>query len=370
MPAAGCGPDDRRVISTHRPAPGDLVGRSAETAAVRTLLDRNMPGRSRLVTLTGLPGVGKTAVGVVAAASAARNFADGTSIIRLDSLRDEALLPHTIAEALRLPDRYAASPLEVLAAELSDRQLLLVLDTCEHLIGTCAAVAMTLLPECPGLCVLATSREPLRVPGESVLAIRPLQARDAVALFARRAVQASPGFRRTAANQETVTAICGRLDGLPLAIELAARQLASVSAAELLSGLRSGYGLLRDGDEYPPRQQTMRAAIGWSHQLCTPAERLLWARLGVFPGWFGLRDAQEICADAHLPEDVVAAALTLLAERSVLLKDLIAAGDRFRLPATIRAYGLEMLHRLEEYDELTDRYRRWHKGHEDDPDGD
>jgi predicted ATPase len=112
----------------------------------------------------------------------------------------------------------------------------------------------------------------------------------------------------------------------------------------------------------------MWAAIGWSHQLCTPAERLLWARLAVFPGWFGLQDAQEICADAHLPEDVVAAALTLLAERSVLLKDLIAAGDRFRLPATIRAYGMDMLRRLEAVDELTDRYRRWHKGHEDDPD--
>src|SRR5216683_3309343 len=137
MPAAGCGPHDRRVISTHRQAPGNLVGRSAETAAMRTLLDRTAPGWSRLVTLTGLPGVGKTAVGVAASASAARNFADGTSLIRLDSLRDEALLPHTIAEALRLPDRYAASPLEVLAAELHDRQLLLVLDTCEHLIGAC-----------------------------------------------------------------------------------------------------------------------------------------------------------------------------------------------------------------------------------------
>jgi predicted ATPase len=335
---------------------------------MRTLLDRTAPGWSRLVTLTGLPGVGKTAVGVAASARAARNFADGTSLIRLDSLRDEALLPHTIAQALRLPDRYAASPLEVLAAELHDRQLLLVLDTCEHLIGACAAVAMTLLPECPGLCMLATSREPLRVPGESVTAISPLPARDAVALFARRAAQASPGFRRTAANQETVAAICERLDGLPLAIELAAHQLASVPATELLSGLRGGYGFLRDGDEYPPRHRTMWAAIGWSHQLCTPAERLLWARLAVFPGWFGLQDAQEICADAHLPEDVVAAALTLLAERSVLLKDLIAAGDRFRLAATIRAYGMDMLRRLEAVDELTDRYRRWHKGHEDDPD--
>jgi predicted ATPase len=111
----------------------------------------------------------------------------------------------------------------------------------------------------------------------------------------------------------------------------------------------------------------MWAAIGWSHQLCTPAERLLWARLAVFPGWFGLADAQEICADAHLPEDVVAAALTLLADRSVLLKDLTAAGDdRFRLPATIRAYGMEMLRRLEEEEELANRYRRWHKEHEDD----
>jgi predicted ATPase len=349
------------------------VGRAAETAAIRALLDvdvdvdPDVPDRSRLVTLTGLPGVGKTAAGVAAAAGVAGNFAEGTALIRLDSLRDEALLPHTIAQALRLPDRYDASPLEVLAAELGTRRLLLILDTCEHLIGACAVAVTTLLPSCPGLCVLATSREPLRVPGESVLAIRPLPARDAVTLFARRAAQAAPGFRLTAANHETVAAICGRLDGLPLAIELAARQLTSVSAAALLSALRSGYEFLHDGEKYPPRHRTMWAAIGWSHQLCTPAERLLWARLAVFPGWFGLADAQEICADAHLPEDVVAAALTLLAERSVLLQDLIAAGGgRFRLPATIRAYGMDMLRRLDEEEEIANRYRYRHREHGDD----
>ena len=142
--------------------PAGLVGRAAEAAAIRRMLDG-----APLVTVTGLPGVGKTAVSLAAARAAAAGFADGSLLLRLDRLRDEALLPHTIAAALRLPDQYTRSRLDVLVDQLRDRHLLLILDTCEHLLGACAALVAALLPPCPKMQVLATSREPLRVPGEA-----------------------------------------------------------------------------------------------------------------------------------------------------------------------------------------------------------
>jgi hypothetical protein len=165
--------------------PAGLVGRAAEAAAIRRMLDG-----APLVTVTGLPGVGKTAVSLAAARAAAAGFADGSLLLRLDRLRDEALLPHTIAAALRLPDQYTRSRLDVLVDQLRDRHLLLILDTCEHLLGACAALVAALLPPCPKMQVLATSREPLRVPGETTVAVRPLRLADAVELFGRRAAQA------------------------------------------------------------------------------------------------------------------------------------------------------------------------------------
>jgi predicted ATPase len=340
-------------------APQDLIGRAAETAAIRRLLD----GR-RLVTVTGLPGVGKTAVSV-AAAAAAGNFADGTLLVRLDTLRDEALLPHTIMATLQVPDRFTRSPLEVLTSQLRDRHLLLMLDTCEHLLGACAGLAMALLTPCPKLQILATSREPLRVPGEAELAIRPLLLRDALALFVRRAGQA--GVAVAAENRAAAASICVQLDKLPLAIELAAGELARNEAAgrtpadrlaDLLSHLEADYDFPRDPGQPAARHQTLRAAIGWSHELCTPAERLLWARLSVFAGPFRLPDAQDVCATSQLPDEVVTAGLSLLTERSVLLADKRTPGEYF-LPVILRGYGRQMLHRLGEDAEFKERYRRW-----------
>jgi predicted ATPase len=341
-------------------APEDLIGRAAETAAIRQLLD----GR-RLVTVTGLPGVGKTALSVAAAAAAAGNFADGALVVRLDTLRDEVLLPHTIMAALQVPDRFTRSPLEVLTSELRDRHLLLVLDTCEHLLGACAGLAMALLTPCPKVQILATSREPLRVPGEAELAIRPLLLRDALALFVRRAEQA--GVAVAPENRATASSICVQLDKLPLAIELAAGQLARNEAAgrtaagrlaDLLRHLEADYDFPRDPDQPAARHQTLRAAIGWSHELCTPAERLLWARLSVFAGSFRLSDAQDVCTTSQLPDEVVTAGLSLLTERSVLLADKRAPGEYF-LPVILRGYGRQMLRRLGEDAEFAERYRRW-----------
>ena len=335
--------------------PGGLLGQVAEAAAIGRALDR-----ARLVTVTGLPGVGKTAVGLAAADAAAGTFADGSLLLRLDALRDEALLPHTVGAALRLPDEFARSRLDVLTGQLRDRHLLLVLDTCEHLLGACAALVAALLPHCPKIAVLATSREPLRVPGEVTVAIRPLRLADAVELFVRQAARAGVELEDRAA----VASACVQLDKLPLAIELAAAQLVrpgqgrpdvARQLAELTGRLAAGHDIPR-GPGQPGRHQTLRAAIGWSHELCTPSERLLWARLSVFAGPFGARDAQDVCASSELPDESVAAGLSLLAERSVLLAD---GGERFLLPVTLRGYGRYMLRRLGQDEEFAARHRCW-----------
>jgi predicted ATPase len=358
------------------------VGRAAEAAAIRRMLDG-----APLVTVTGLPGVGKTAVSLAAARAAAAGFADGSLLLRLDTLRDEALLPHTIAAALRLSDEYTRSRLDVLVDQLRDRHLLLIMDTCEHLLGACAALIAALLPPCPKMQVLATSREPLRVPGEATTEVRPLRLADAVELFSRRAVQA--GVEISPQNRAAVASVCVQLDKLPLAIELAAADLArlgqvqppTAALAELLARLEAGRAspdgtglddIVLDGTGLdgarardtssgePGRHRTMRAAIGWSHELCTPSERLLWTRLSVFTGPFGLQDATDVCAGDELPAEAVAAGLSLLAERSVLLSDRLAdSGARFLLPVTLRSYGRQMLHRLGQDEEFAARHKRW-----------
>ncbi len=349
----------------------DFIGRAAEVDTVQRLL-----GGARLVTVTGLPGVGKTAVGLAAATAAAGSFADGTLLLRLDALRDEALLPHTIAAALQLPDDFTRGSLPVLAEQLHDRHLLLVLDTCEHLLGACASLVAALLAVCPKLQVLATSREPLRVPGEATAAVRPLRLADAVSLFGRRVARA--GAVIAPEQRAAVASICVQLDKLPLAIELATSQLAERPRGEegqpparaltqwlawLLAQLEAGHDV-PGGDGQPGRHQTLRAAIGWSHELCTPSERLLWARLSVFTGRFSRADAQDVCGGDQLPGETVAAGLSLLAERSVLLASRMPDESMsYRLPATLRAYGGRMLRRLGQEEEFTARYQHWKEDH-------
>jgi predicted ATPase len=365
-------PDPVRLADA---APGALTGRAGETSAVLRMLDGE-----KLVTLTGLPGVGKTAVGLAVAAAAAGNFADGAAIIRLDALRDEALLPHSIVAALRLPDEFTRSPLQVLVEALQDRHMLLVFETCEHLLGACAALCATLLQLCPKVQILATSREPLRVPGESALSIRPLRLGDAMTLFSRRAAQASIAIAPEACA--TVASICVQLDKLPLAIDLAVRELGSMapgpdeacgdparrpapvaSLTRLLAALETDYDMLRDPGNPVRRHRSLRAAIGWSHELCAPAERLLWARLSVFTGAFRPRDAQDVCTTSQLADEAVAAGLALLTEKSVLLTE-EGTDDirRFLLPGTLRAYGHQMLSRLAQDAEFDDRYHCWQDG--------
>src|SRR6516165_8946096 len=306
-----------------------FVGRRGELAAVKRLV-----AYSRLVTLTGVGGVGKTRLALRAAAGLRRAFRDGVWLVRLDQLRDEALVAQAVASTLGLQDRAGYTPAAMLAEYLAGRQLLLVLDNCEHLVDAAAKLADQLLRAAIGLRVLATSRESLTIDGETVLAVPPLPVPKAgqsltaaelgvfpaARLFAERAAQVVPGFTVTEANVAAVAGICRRLEGLPLAIELAAARLPVLSAEQIDERLGDRLGLLtRGGRTQPARQQTLRASIEWSYELCSQAERLLWARLSVFAGGCELDAAEGICADDRLATDQVLELVAALASKSILI---------------------------------------------------
>ncbi|WP_165242085.1 ATP-binding protein, partial [Streptomyces coryli] len=337
-----------------------FVGRTAELATVRRLL-----GRSRLVTLTGPGGVGKTRIALRAAAQVKGDYADGVRLVQLSGLQDAELLPHTVAAAVGLPGSDHRPALDALVEALAEREQLLVLDTCEHLLDAVALLADVLLPAAPRLHILATSRQPLDVPGEHLYAVQPLSvpdpgesghrpgSSDALALFAQRAGAAVPGFEITDGNREQATALIRRLDGIPLGIELAAVRLRALSLEQLTEHLTDTYDVLEAGRSVPePRHRTLRTLIGWSHELCTPQERLLWARLSVFAGGFDLAAAEAVCADPELPVANVLPLLISLVDKSVVLRADGPAGpgsgNRYRLLDTIREYGADWLDSLGE----------------------
>jgi predicted ATPase len=338
-----------------------FVGRGGELAQLGRLL-----ARSRLVTLTGVGGVGKSRLALRAAAQARPEFPDGAWLVRLSPLRDAALLGHTISEALELADQTARPQIEVLAGYLVGRRLLLILDTCEHLAAGCADDAATLLAAAPGLTVLATSRQPLGLAGEEVFMLGPLPVPgpgtaagslgDAPALFADRAAAVASGFAVTEDNRAHAVRLCRRLDGIPLAIELAAVRLADMPLEELAERLDDRFALLDRGLRgAPPRHQTLRTAIGWSHELCEPPERLLWARLSVFAGGFDVTAAQQVCADQQLPADLIPMLLKTLAGKSILVR--ADTQTRYRMLDTVREYGAEWLGMLGTSREIRSRHR-------------
>ena len=348
-----------------------FVGRRSELAEVKRLL-----ADSRLVTLTGIGGVGKTRLALRAAAGLRRAFRDGVWLVRLDQLRDPALVAQAVAGALGLQDRVGYSPAASLAEYLAGRQLLLVLDNCEHLVDTVAKLADLLLREAAGLRVLATSRESLNMTGETVLPVPPLAAPEAgrpltvaelarfpaAGLFAERAAQVVPGFALTEANMAAVAGICGRLEGLPLAIELAAARLPVLAPEQIDARLGDRLGLLtRGGRTQPARQQTLRASVEWSYELCSQAERLLWARLSVFAGGFELDAAEGICADHRLAAEEVLELLAALAGKSILIADHREGVARYRLSEPLREYGQERLQESGERNALRRRHRDWHE---------
>jgi predicted ATPase/DNA-binding CsgD family transcriptional regulator len=324
-----------------------FIGRRRELPAIAAALDEH-----RLVTLRGAGGVGKTRLALRVAGEIRDDFADGSWLVELSALRDYELLPGTVSAALGLPDEATGDPLETLAANLAERELLLVLDTCEHLVEACGSLARTLLAAAPGLRILATSREPLGVPAEHALLISPLElpapgwpppppahaARaDAVALFVDRAQAAVPEFALSTANTVTVAELCRRLDGIPLALELAAVRLRGMPADEILTRLTDRFRILGAARTATGRHRTLRAAIAWSYDLCTPAEQRLWAELSVFPAGFGLAAAERVCGPG------TAKILTRLVEKSV-----VQYGDgnrRYQLLETMREFGAEQLAR-------------------------
>jgi non-specific serine/threonine protein kinase len=335
--------------------PGELpreatgfVGRGRELGALAGLL-----GAVRLVTVTGTAGVGKTRVALRAATLVGERFADGVCFAELGGLRDLDLVSPTVAACLGLPGQDARSGTDAVAGYLSERNVLLVLDTCEHVIGGCVALVSALLREAPGVTVLAASRQPLDMPGEQVFPLPPLPVPepgdaggDAVELFAQRAAAAVPGFTVSDANRSDVIGLCRRLDGIPLAIELAAVQLRASSLRALSGRLEHRFLSLAGGGgglaSALPHQQTLRTATQWSYDLCSPAEQLLWARLSVFAGSFGIQAAQEVCAGGSLDRAEVLPALIGLVDKSVVLRP-VEDEPRYRLLDTIREFGAERL---------------------------
>ncbi len=360
------------------PTPGNLplemtsfVGRRADLSEVRNALSV-----ARLVTLTGVGGIGKTRLALRAAATVQRGFTDGVWLVELGDLRDPALVTDLVAASLRMRDQSARPLLEALHDFLGSRTVLLVIDNCEQVIAGVAELARALLPRCPNLRILATSREPIGIGGESLLRVSPLATPepdrtptlrtvsrfDAVALFTERAAAALPGFELTVETKRVVSQICARLDGLPLAIELAAARLRTLSPEQILQRLTDRYALLTRGSRSAPaRQQTLRWSIGWSYDLCTPAERQLWDRLSVFAGSFDLDGAEGVCderVDNRQPD--VLDTLSSLVDKSILIREESAGAVRFRMLDTVREYGRSNLESTSLDTDLRKRHRDWY----------
>ncbi|GAF42905.1 ATP-binding protein [Rhodococcus wratislaviensis] len=349
-----------------------FVGRRREIAEVRRLLSV-----SRLVTLTGVGGVGKTRLALRVAADSSRVFDDGVWLVGLGELPDPDAVVDAVLSALNVREGRGGPPQALLVEYLTARKVLLVLDNCEHLVDQVANLAIALLRACPELRILATSREPLGIGGEAVLRVPPLTMPEpdqrstaggglghyeAVNLFAERAASLVPGFAVTEDNQDVVAAICRRLDGLPLAIELAAVRLRAMSVEQLLQRLTNRFGLLTSGSRgAPARQQTLQWCIDWSHELCTPAERELWGRLAVFSGSFELDAVEGICTDPVAAEQVVDLVGSLI-DKSILIRDVDATGAvRYRMLETLRDYGTERLQETGEFGSLLRRHRDWYE---------
>jgi len=317
-----------------------FVGRQRELAELAELAST-----ARLVTVTGPGGVGKTRTALRAAAQLAGDFADGVCLVELSGLRDAELLPNTVANCLGLSETGVRNRLDAITEYLRDRELLLILDTCEHLVDACAMLADVLLRATTSVTVLATSRQPLDVPGEHVFAVLPLPVDGAaVELFAQRAATVVPGFVVDDSNRDAVLALCRRLDGVPLALELATVRLRALSLEQLSSRLEDRFRLLTGGRRSAlPHHQTLRTATEWSYDLCTPAEQLLWARLSVFAGSFVIAATEDVCAGPGLPRDDVLPTLIGLVDKSVVLRVDEVGVSRYRLLDTIREFGAEKL---------------------------
>jgi predicted ATPase/DNA-binding SARP family transcriptional activator/tetratricopeptide (TPR) repeat protein len=325
-----------------------FVGRHRELAEIDRML-----GRTRLLTLTGPGGAGKTRLALAAAAARAETLPDGVGFVDLGALRDGALVPQAVAVSLGVPMPAQRSALDALIGHLATRRMLIVLDTCEHLLDACAHLAETLMAASEGLRLLATSREPLRCAGE--IAWRVPSLAEAGRLFRERA-EAVHAAAWTPEEEELIERICHRLDRMPLAVELAAARTGALSVTQLAERLDDSLDVLTAGARTAlNRQQTLRATIGWSHDLLTGDERVVFRRLAVLVGAFPLEAAEAVAAGDPIAEPRVADLVGRLVDKSLVAAD----GERFRLMDAIRQFGEEQLVASGEVDAVAHRHVDW-----------
>jgi predicted ATPase/class 3 adenylate cyclase len=347
-----------------------FLGRSAELAELKTLL-----ASGRMLTLVGTGGIGKTRLAIELATEVLEEFAH-VWLAELASVSDPGLVTQTLMTAIDVREQAGRSPTDALIDYFGSKSALVVLDNCEHLVEPCALLAESLLQACPKVKVIATSREELGVAGETRWRVPSLPVPDperlpaleqvaesaAVALFVDRARAASPSFQLTKDNAPLVVQVCQRLDGIPLAIELAARRLSLLSLPQMIARLNDRFRLLTGGRRTAlPRQQTLRAAIDWSHELLAEPERTLLRRVSVFAGGFSVELAEEICAWAPLDPADVLDLLSTLVSKSLVAAEEVETGSRYRLLETIREYAAERARAVGEDGELQNRHRaRFH----------
>jgi predicted ATPase/DNA-binding CsgD family transcriptional regulator len=357
-------------IRAHLPEePNTFVGRERELVELRQLLYR-----TRALTLSGPGGIGKTRLALRLLATAAAEFPDGVWFVELADLRQPELVVSRIAAVIGITEEAGRPLLETLGDALRPRRMLLALDNCEHLLDACAQVGRHVLASAPGLRLLNTSREPLSVAAETIWRVPPLSVApagadpaaaapgaeryEAVRLFGDRAAASKPGFTVGPDNVAAITAICRALDGMPLAIELAAARVRALSVEQIVARLDDRFGLLTTGDRSAaPRQRTLRAAIEWSYELLTEPERALFRRLAIFTGW-SLEMAEQVCADDQIPAAEVLGLTAALVDKSLVVLDPELLGQaRYRMLDTIREYAALRLSQAGEAAAFRSRFR-------------
>jgi len=339
-------------------SPNGFVGRAGELAEIKERLAAN-----RMLTLVGSGGTGKTRLALQAAADLIEGFSDGVWLVELASLRQPELVAQTAAEALGVREEAGRPILKTLCEWLRDKNLLLLIDNCEHLVPAVVSLADRLLRDCSDVRLLITSRAALRVNGEAITSVGPLPESDAIVLFADRSNAVQPAFRLTEDNSKSVVQICRRVEGIPLAIELAAGRARMMAPAEILTRLQDSFGVLAGGSRSADaRHETLKAAMDWSYRLLNEEEQRLFRRLAVFAGGFSLEAAEAVCAYDGLDRDATMHLLGRLVEQSLVNVNMAGQGPartRYGLLETLREYGRAKLEESLEADVI----RRRHAAH-------
>jgi predicted ATPase/DNA-binding winged helix-turn-helix (wHTH) protein len=341
-----------------------FIGRERELVEIKRLL----PGK-RLVTIVGVGGIGKTRLALQVAAEAVDAYRDGVWLVELGSISDPSLVPTSVAQVVGVREVPGTDLTDSLCVQLSARQLLLILDNCEHVLEACATLVNAVLPGVADVTIIATSREPLRTAGEQIYPMQPLSLpgsstdaesvgrSEAVQLFVERAQRQLPDFALTAAQAPAVAELCIHLDGIPLALELAAARLRSLSIEQINARLNDRFKLLTSGTRTAlPRQQTLRATLDWSYDLLTDGERAVLRRLAVFAGGFTLEAAASVAADCATDEFAVIDLLSRLVSRSLVVAETNEADARYRLLESTRAYAWDKLAEAEDIDRVKRRH--------------